>query len=135
MKSMVLISTFLLSLGLAACQSSTTNAVEKTHHYTLNQKCPTLLVMNVGETLQFNVPENPSTAFQWQLLQPLKLFKTEENYQQKEAEEGAVGVGGEKSFRFVAEKPGQELIELVHLRSWETNKQPEQQWQCRIRVS
>lgn len=135
MKSMVLISTFLLSLGLAACQSSTTNVVDKTHHYSLMQKCPTLLVMNVGETLQFNVAENPSTGYQWQLLQPLKLFKTEEHYQQQDAEEGAVGVGGEKTFRFVAEKPGQELIELVHLRSWETNKQPEQQWQCRIRVS
>ena len=45
-----------------------------------------------------------------------------------------VGVGGEKTFRFVAQQPGQELIELVHVRAWETNKQPEQQWQCRIRV-
>lgn len=135
MKSMVLLVTMVLSLGLTACQSSSTNALEQTHHYSLNQKCPTLLVMKVGEVLQFNVPENPTTGYQWTLLQPLKLFKTEETYQQKEAEEGMVGVGGEKTFRFVAQQPGQELIELVHVRSWETHKQPEQQWQCRIRVN
>lgn len=135
MKSMVWVATVLLALGLSACQSSSTNVPEKTHHYTLKQKCPTLLVMDVGETLQFNVPENPTTGYQWQLLQPLKLFKAEETYQQQEAQEGMVGVGGEKTFRFVAQKPGQELIELVHIRSWETNKQPEQQWQCRIRIN
>lgn len=132
---MVWVATVLLALGLSACQSSSTNVPEKTHHYTLKQKCPTLLVMDVGETLQFNVPENPTTGYQWQLLQPLKLFKAEETYQQQEAQQGMVGVGGEKTFRFVALKPGQELIELVQIRSWETNKQPEQQWQCRIRIN
>lgn len=38
-------------------------------------------------------------------------------------------------FRFKAEKPGQDYIELVHVRSWESSKQPDQQWRCRIRVS
>lgn len=135
MKSIVWVGTLFLSLGLAACQSSTTNVPEKTHHYSLKQKCPTLLVMEVGESLEFNVPENPTTGYQWQLVQPLKLFKTEETYLQKESEEGAVGVGGDKTFRFTALKPGQELIELVYIRSWETNKQPDQQWQCRIRIN
>ena len=135
MKLKVFISSICISLGLVACQSSTTNGFEQTHHYTLKQKCPTLLVMKVGETLQFTVPENPSTGYQWQLLHPLKLFKTEETYQQQEAPEGMVGVGGEKIFRFKAEQPGQELIELVHVRPWETQKQAEQQWHCRIRVS
>lgn len=93
------------------------------------------MVMEVGETLEFTVPENPSTGYQWQLLKPLDLFKTEETYQHTEAEEGMVGVGGEKVFRFVAQKPGQELIDLVYVRPWESHQQAEQQWQCRIRVS
>lgn len=135
MKTFACISSLFAILSLVACQSSTPNVVEKIHHYTLNQKCPTLMVMKVGETLQFNVPENPSTGYQWQLVQPLKLFKTEETFLQTETEEPAVGVGGEKSFSFRAEKPGQELIELVHIRSWESSKQPDQQWQCRIRIS
>lgn len=135
MRSLFCISSLLLVLGITACQSSTPNAVEKVHHYTLNQKCPTLMVMKVGEILQFNVPENPSTGYTWQLVQPLKLFKTQETFLQADTDKPVVGVGGEKSFSFRAEKPGQELIELVHIRSWETDKQPTEQWQCRIRVS
>lgn len=123
------------SVGLVACQSPSSSVKLETHHFSLGQKCPSLLDMKVGETLNFQAPENPSTGYQWKLLQPLKLFKTEELYQQKEAEEGAVGVGGEKNFHFKAEKPGQELIELVHVRSWESSQQPEQQWQCRVRIS
>lgn len=135
MKALLCVCSVLLGLALLGCQSSTPNIEAKTHHYTLKQKCPTLLAMNVGEVLQFTAFENPSTGFEWKLLQPLKLFKTEETYLQKETDEGTVGAGGEKTFRFLAEKPGQALIELVHLRSWETSQQPEQQWQCRIRVS
>ena len=48
--------------------------------------------MKVGEVLLFSVPENPSTGYQWQLLQPLKIFKTEETYLQNGAGDGAVGV-------------------------------------------
>ncbi len=134
MKGLMCITALLLGMGLVACQSSTPT-LGKTHEYTLKQKCPTIMVMKVGDTLVFNAAENPSTGYQWKLLQPLKLFKTEETFLQSEAEEGAVGVGGMKSFRFVAEQPGQELIELVHIRPWESTKQPDQQWQCRIRVS
>lgn len=91
--------------------------------------------MSVGETLNFNAIENPSTGYQWKLLQPLSLFKTEESYQAKENDEAMLGAGGEKNYYFKAEKPGQELIELVYVRAWETSQQAEQQWQCRIRVS
>lgn len=135
MKGLLCLSVLLCGLGLSACQSSSPTVDGKTHEYTLKQKCPTLMDMNVGEVLQFNVPENPSTGYQWQLLQPLKNFKTEETYLQNDSEEGAVGVGGTKTFRFTALKPGQDYIELVHIRSWESSKQPNQQWQCRIRVS
>lgn len=123
------------SLGLLACQSPNSAIQAKTHEYTLKQKCPTLMNMKVGEVLLFSAPENPSTGYQWQLLQPLKIFKTEETYLQNGAGDGAVGVGGTKTFRFTAEKPGQDFIHLVHIRPWESTKQPDQQWQCRIRVS
>lgn len=135
MKTLFLLSGVMTALALTGCQSSTPQGEGQMHHYTLTQKCPSLMVMKVGETLVFNAPENPSTGFQWQLLQPLKLFKVEQSYLASEAEEGIPEAGGEKSFRFRAEKPGQELIELVHIRSWETTKQPEQQWQCRVRIS
>lgn len=125
----------ILSLGLVACQSPSTQVQPKIHHYTLNQKCPSLLDLKVGEILHFQASENPSTGYQWKLVQPLKLFKTEESFQQQETEEGMLGAGGEKSYHFQALKPGQEMIELIHVRAWETSQLPEQQWQCRIRVS
>ena len=134
MKALFLLSGVVTALALTGCQSSTPQAEGQMHHYSLAQKCPSLMVMKVGETLVFNAPENPSTGFQWQLLQPLKLFKVEQSYLASEVEEGMLGAGGEKSFRFRAEKPGQELIELVHVRAWETTQQPEQQWQCRVRI-
>lgn len=135
MKSLFCILSLIGGVFLTACQSSAPQTEGRTHHFTLKQKCPALLVMETGETLVFSADENPTTGYQWQLVQPLKLFKAEESYQQANAEEGMVGVGGEKTFRFKADKPGQELIELVYVRSWESNQQPEQQWQCRIRVS
>ena len=136
MKGLACVTMLVLGLGLTACQSSSAPKNTRTHEYTLKQKCPTLMDMKVGDVLVFNAPENPSTGYQWQLLQPLKIFKTEETYtQNNEVEQGAVGVGGTKTFRFSAEKPGQDYIELVHIRAWESSKQPDQQWRCRIRVS
>lgn len=135
MKGFIGTMTILFGLGLSACQSSNPMLEGKTHDYSLKQKCPTLLVMKVGETLKFSAAENPSTGYQWQLVQPLKLFKTEESFVSHQSEEGALGVGGTKTFKFKAEQPGQDLIELVHIRPWESSKQPEQQWSCRIRVS
>ncbi|OTG80660.1 protease inhibitor I42 family protein [Acinetobacter sp. ANC 4648] len=135
MKIFASIAVILLGVGLSACHNPSSTVMAKTHVYTLKQKCPALMEMKVGESLVFNASENPSTGYQWQLAQPLKIFKTEETFLQKDAENGAVGEGGIKTFQFTAEKPGQDLIELVHVRSWESSKQPDQRWQCRIRVS
>ena len=135
MKGLACLTMLVCGLGLSACQSSSPTIDGKTHEYSVQQKCPTLMDMKVGDVLVFNAPENPTTGYQWQLVQPLKIFKTEETYTQNEAGQGAVGVGGTKTFHFTAEKPGQDFIELVHIRSWESSKQPDQQWRCRIRVS
>ncbi|OTG67119.1 protease inhibitor I42 family protein [Acinetobacter silvestris] len=135
MKTFGSIVVILLGMGLSACHSPSSTGIAKTHIYTLKQKCPTLMEMKVGEILLFNAPENPSTGYQWQLAQPVQNFKTEETFLQKDAEDGAVGVGRIKTFKFTAQKPGQDLIELVYVRSWESAKQPEQLWQCRIRIS
>ena len=129
-----------LSFGLIACQVPTSKAKGESHHYTVKQKCPALLVMESGETLEFNAPENPTTGYRWQIMQPLKLFKTEELYVATEVEEGVMGSGGEKKIKFTAEKPGQELIQLAYVRPWEVDQNiskpnANQTWQCRIRIS
>ena len=136
MKGLVCFSLVFLSVGMTACHAPSSTVGGKTHEYTLKQKCPTLKDMRVGDVLVFNVDENPSTGYQWQLLQPLKIFKTEETYLPSGADDKkVVGTAGMKTFRFTAEQPGQDYIELVHARAWESPKQPDQKWQCRIRVS
>lgn len=134
MKGLVCFGLVFFSVGMSACHAPSSPVV-KTHEYTPEQKCATLKDMKVGEVLVFNAPENPSTGYQWQLLQPLKIFKTEETYLQNHVDEKAVGVAGTKTFRFTAEKPGQDYIQLVHVRAWELSKEPDQKWLCRIRVS
>jgi len=135
MKGLVCFGLVFLSLGMSACHAPSSTFGGKTHEYTLKQKCPTLKDMRVGDVLVFNVAENPSTGYQWQLLKPLKIFKIEETYLPSRADEKVVGATGIKTFRFTAEQPGQDYIELAHIRSWESSEQPDQKWQCRIRVS
>lgn len=135
MKGFFAITAFIMGITMSGCQSTSPTVDGKTHQYTTKQHCPTLMEMNVGEVVVFSAPENPSTGYQWQLLQPLKNFKVEETFLQNDVEEAAVGVGGSKVFRFTALAAGNDFIELVHIRPWESSQQPDQQWQCRIRIS
>lgn len=127
-----------LTLGLTACQSTGSTVDGKTHQYTLTQKCPALLEIDQGEVIMVTLPENPSTGYQWQLAKPITLLKTEETYFAGEAKAGMVGVPGPKTFKFMAEKLGQDEIHLVHVRPWEakdSSMQGVEQWQCRVRIS
>lgn len=135
MKGFFAVAVLFMGCALTACQSTSPTVDGKTHQYTVKQSCPTLMEMNTGETLVFSVSENPSTGYQWKLVQPLKNFKIEETFLQNDVEEGTVGAGGTKVFRFTALKAGQDYIELIHVRPWESSQQPNQQWQCRIRIS
>ena len=135
MKGFFAVAVLFIWCALTACQSTSPTVDGKTHQYTVKQSCPTLMEMNTGETLVFSAPENPSTGYQWKLVQPLKNFKIEETFLQNDVEEGTVGAGGTKVFRFTALKAGQDYIELIHVRPWESSQQPNQQWQCRIRIS
>lgn len=127
-----------LTLGISACQSSSPTVDGQTHEYTLKQKCPALLELDRGESIVLNLPENPSTGYQWQLMKPVNLFKVEEVYVETEAKDHHVGVAGVKTFTFTAEQAGQDEINLVYVRPWELKDQsilPEEQWLCRVRVS
>ncbi|SPL69749.1 protease inhibitor I42 family protein [Acinetobacter stercoris] len=137
MKKMIWVSALILGAGFAGCHNSSSTSLLKSHEFNLKRKCPNTLVMKVGENIIFKAPENPSTGYQWQLMQPVKLFKSEETYntQITDADEQIVGAGGERVFRFTALKPGYEVIDLAYVRAWEKSNRPEQRWQCHIRIS
>ncbi|CAB1223185.1 Chagasin family peptidase inhibitor I42 [Acinetobacter bouvetii] len=127
--------TAILGLSMAGCSSMSPTVDGKTHVYSLKQKCPTLLDMKVGQTLELTLPENPSTGYIWQVAQPQNILKVEEIYQQDQvkSQQPMVGVGGQKLFRFTALQPGEEWVHVKHGRAWEQNAIDE--WSCRVRVS
>lgn len=135
MKKRILVAGAVFFGGFAGCQKPTSHSNTVVHHYSFKQKCPTLLVIKVGESLRFRAIENTATGYHWVLSHPLNLFSIEQSFILAEKDQEIVGQEGEKTFYFKAEKPGQELIEVVHQRAWEATGPPIQRWQCRIRVA
>jgi len=135
MKALALCVAAILGLSLVGCSSMSPTVDGKTHVYSLEQQCPTLLEMNVGQTLELTLPENPTTGYIWQVAKPQDILKVEEIYQQGQpkSQQPMLGVGGKKIFRFTALQPGKEWVHVKHARPWEQN--PIDEWRCRVRVS
>lgn len=92
------------------------------------------LMVKVGESIRFTAPANPTTGYQWQLLQPLQLFKVSETYQPQKVAPHVVGAGGQICFEFIAQHVGSEQIQLVYIRPWEKYAQAVESWQCHVEV-
>ncbi len=135
MKALALCFAAVIGVSLVGCSSMSPTIDGKTHVYSLEQQCPALLEMNVGQTLELTLPENPTTGYIWQVAKPQNILKVEEIYQQDplKGQQPMLGVGGKKLFRFTALQPGEEWIHVKHSRAWEQN--PINEWRCRVRVS
>lgn len=119
---------------LAGCGSMSPTVDGQTHVYTLKKKCPSLMEMDVGQVIELTLAENPSTGYGWKVNSEHQLFEIQETYQQgKSNQKNVVGSGGERVFRFTAKKPGEELIDVKHVRAWEGK--PVDEWTCRVRIS
>lgn len=139
-KKQLILSLMLASvLALGGCTSMSSTVDGKTHVFTEQQSCPTLLEMDRGQTLEVLLNENPSTGYVWSLAEQPKLFKVEEVFQSTQQQAAAadatpvLGAGGQKTYRFTATTAGEELLHLKHARAWEKTAMAE--WTCRVRVS
>ena len=140
-KKQLILSLMLASgLALGGCTSMSSTVDGKTHVFTEQQSCPTLLEMDRGQTLEVLLNENPSTGYVWSLAEQPKLFKVEEVFQSAQQQQAAaadatpvLGAGGQKTYRFTATTAGEELLHLKHARAWEKTAMAE--WTCRVRVS
>ncbi|SDB99124.1 protease inhibitor I42 family protein [Acinetobacter boissieri] len=125
-----------VALAVVACHGTSPTVDGKTHVFTLKQKCPALLQMKVGQSLMFHAPENISTGYKWQIVQPLRYFSVDQSEQKTKSEQPEMlGQPTEKIFQFSALQAGEEEISLRYVRPWEANDPNAERWACRIRIS
>lgn len=91
--------------------------------------------MRVGDTLELSFESNPTTGYQWEVveLNPAVLRQV------GEAEFVApttdlLGAPGVEVFRFEAVAPGETLLKLIYHRAFEPDVPPEQTYQVNIIV-
>jgi len=79
--------------------------------------------LELGKLLVVTLESNPSTGYQWELLESnesiLKQFGQAEFKPSEISDPPVVGAGGWEIFRFKAVSAGQMTLELVYHRSWE----------------
>ena len=108
MKRLVLASLF--CLAFAACSSI--------RHINVNDKGRVIEVKE-GQSLSLTLAENPTTGFQWSL-EPYDnlVLKPDGSPEFTPESFGRVGSGGEKTWRFLANKPGRATLRLNYCRPW-----------------
>ena len=79
----------------------------------------------VGEAFSIILDSNPTTGYQWQLVNSpdggfLKLIGSE----YRAPKTGLAGAGGKEIWSFKALSAGQTMIVFEYLRPWERNKEP-----------
>lgn len=72
----------------------------------------------MGEELRFDLPENPTTGYRWQLQVTGDTLheRTPPSYAPATT---AIGAGGTRTFRFIATQPGTATIRATLARVWE----------------
>lgn len=80
----------------------------------------------VGAMVEVELAANPTTGYDWEPVSgagpALKLVRS--SYTRNPAPQDYAGVGGTETFRFHAEKAGQEVVQLNYVRPWEKNAPP-----------
>jgi inhibitor of cysteine peptidase len=73
------------------------------------------------KTLELRLEANPTTGYQWIVLEPGVVALTSESY---EAEGDLVGAGGVTTFHFTPTTVGRGELRLGYLRPWEEGVEP-----------
>ncbi len=86
------------------------------------------VVFKQGQVLVVTLESNPSTGYSWSVVENqdsiLEQVGESEFVQPEQSDPPMVGVGGWEVFRFKAVSTGQETLELIYRRSWETDVEP-----------
>ncbi len=85
------------------------------------------IVLKPGDTYTIMLEENPTTGYQWRIyLLDLRVISVVENeFIPPVVKDGRVGVPGQRKIVVRGERTGRGELELHYIRSWETDKKPE----------
>ena len=84
----------------------------------------------VGETLAFRIPSNPSTGYSWAIadegnpLVAVPVGNLMESQEESKDPRANVGAGGNELWLFRAVGPGNSSVALSYVRPWETSVSP-----------
>jgi len=86
------------------------------------------VVLKQGQVLVVTLESNPSTGYSWAVVENQNSILAQQGdsefIQPEQSDPPMVGAGGWEVFRFKAISPGQETLELVYRRAWETDAEP-----------
>lgn len=99
-----------------------------------NQSCHSISLKK-NQPLIIKLKSNPTTGYQWRIakLPAFLSIVVADDYQQDNKPKEMVGVGGESTWRFDAQKSGAGYLVLSYERPWEKG-QPAEVLKCMVRV-
>ena len=93
----------------------------------------TQVLLRIGQELEVNLPENPTTGFRWQMIVPGDpiVERLDDSF---DSSGPAVGSGGTRHWRFRALQAGLADIEMIYRRAWQQDQSPAETFRLTVRV-
>jgi len=88
----------------------------------------------VGQKLQISLEGNPTTGFNWELLEYDPAVLKQVGDMEYKSDSKLMGAGGVMTFTFEALKSGDTRLRLIYHRGWETEVPPEKTYELDVSV-
>lgn len=90
--------------------------------------------IRVGERIEVQLPENPTTGFTWAIDETDRERLTLEGTDYTPPEVGMIGARGQRTFTFTARQPGDVALKLKYWRLWEGDSSVAERFTVTLRI-
>lgn len=125
-KMMIVLTIFVLTLGLTACGSNKVEINADANGQTIE--------LAAGQKLVLSLETNPTTGFDWEVSEIDEAVIKQSGDSEYKSESDLIGAGGVRTFTFEAVTAGTSTLKLIYHRSWEKDIPPEQEFTVTITV-
>ena len=87
------------------------------------------------QTARLELPANPTTGYEWQVVQDKELFDLDSEYMEDKKDEEMVGAGGTQIFTLKPKEAGETNITFSYVRPWEEGVEPDSEVSYQVEVS